>query len=196
MMEPSAELLARWQAGDQTAAAVLFRRYFTRLHALVSSWLPQRMAARLDADDVVQSVFHIFFDAARDGRYVLEHAGDLWRLLAAIALAQVKHTLKRHSADRRSLTREELPLPLRDAVDENDLWLASEPTPEEAAILADEVQLLLRPLNPAQRRSVELRLQGFTLEEIAVHVGRNERTVRRTLELVKQQLEDRIHAQG
>jgi RNA polymerase sigma factor (sigma-70 family) len=192
-MEDSAELLRGWQVGDQTAAAILFHRYFARLHALVSTRLPQRMATRLDAEDVVQSVFRVFFEGARDGRYVLECAGDLWRLLAVITIAQVKHELKRHNAHKRSLAREQLPLPLRDAVDEKDLWLANEPTPEEAAMLADEVRRLLRPLNPEQRRCVELRLQGFTLEEIAAQLGCNERTVRRTLDLVKQQLENRLH---
>jgi RNA polymerase sigma factor (sigma-70 family) len=191
-VEDSTELLRRWQAGDQSAATLLFRRYFARLHALVVTQLPERMAARLDADDVVQAVFGVFFSAAREGRYVLERTGDLWRLLAAIAIGQVRHEHKRHSADKRSFRREQLPLPLRDAVAEEDLWLADEPTPEEAVLLADEVQQLLKPLNPAQRRIVELRLQGFLIEEIAVAVGCSERTVRRGMEQVKDHLQKRL----
>ncbi len=81
-------------------------------------------------------------------------------------------------------------------VDDEDLWLTSEPAPEEAAILADEVQRLLRPLNGGQRRMVELRLQGFTFEEIADQVGRDERTVRRILDQVKLQLEERMSEQA
>ncbi len=68
MPEDSAELLQRWQAGDQSAAATLFRRYFERLRALAGTRLCERMAARVDADDVVQSVFSVFFHNARDGQ--------------------------------------------------------------------------------------------------------------------------------
>jgi RNA polymerase sigma factor (sigma-70 family) len=195
MREDSAELLRRWQSGDHSAAAMMFRRYFARLHAFAGSRLSERLAARLDADDVVQSAFRVFFSNARDGRYVLEHAGDLWRLLAAIAISQVRHVHKRHNAEKRALAREQLPLPLRDAVDEEDLWMTSDPTPQEAAMLAEEVQQLLRPLSPARRRLVELRLQGFTLDEIAAEIGCSERTIRRALEQIKQQYHDRDRGQ-
>jgi RNA polymerase sigma factor (sigma-70 family) len=192
MAENSTELLRRWQRGDQSAATTLFNRYFLRLHAFAGTQLSARLAARLDADDVVQSAFHIFFHGARDGRYVLQRTGDLWRLLTAIAIHQLQHEHKRHSAGKRAFEREQLPLPLRDAYDEEGAWLADEPTPEDAALLTDEVQLLLRPLNERQRRMVELRLQGFTLEETAVEVRCDERTVRRTMEQVKAQLEERL----
>lgn len=189
MDEHSSELMRRWQTGDESAAETLFRRYFTRLHALVQTRLSSKMAVRFDADDVVQSAFRSFFNGARDGRFVLKHAGDLWRLLAAIAINKMRHEERRHSADKRSLNVEQLPLPLRDGVDQEIAWLAHDPTPEEAAILADEVEALLRPLEAEQRRIVELRLQGHSLDEIAVEVRRSQRTVRRTMELIKQRLE-------
>ena len=50
------------------------------------------------------------------------------------------------------------------------------------------------PLHDGQRRIVELRLQGFTLDEIAVEVHLSQRTVRRTMEQVKKQLENRLCA--
>jgi RNA polymerase sigma factor (sigma-70 family) len=149
------------------------------------------MAARFDADDVVQSAFRSFFTGARDGRYFLQQAGDLWRLLAAIAINKMRHAQRRHSAGKRSLDLEELPLPLREGIDEETIWLAHEPTPEEAAIFADEVESLLRPLDAEHRRIVELRLQGFKLDEIAQEVRRSQRTVRRIMDLVKQRLERR-----
>lgn len=191
MDEHSSELMRRWQTGDESAAETLFRRYFTRLHTLIQTRLSAKMAVRFDADDVVQSAFRSFFNGARDGRFVLKHAGDLWRLLAAIAINKIRHEERRHSADKRSLNVEQLPLPLRDGVDQEIAWLAHDPTPEEAAILADEMEALLRPLEAEQRRIVELRLQGHSLDEIAVEVRRSQRTVRRTMELIKQRLERR-----
>ena len=191
MDEHSSELMRGWQNGDQSAAETLFRRYFTRLHALVRTRLSAKMTARFDADDVVQSALQSFFDGARDGKFVLKHAGDLWHLLAAIAINKIRHEERRHSADKRSFDIEQLPLPLRDGVDAETAWLAHDPTPEEAAILADEVESLLRPLEDEQRCIVELRLQGHSLDEIAVMVRRSQRTVRRTMELIKHRLERR-----
>ena len=68
--------------------------------------------------------------------------------------------------------------------------LAREPTPAEAAALADTLEQLFRGLEPLQRRMVEMRLQGFSLDEIADDVRRSERTVRRLLEQVKERLRE------
>ena len=51
--------------------------------------------------------------------------------------------------------------------------LAQEPAPEDAVALADELQWILNRLVPLQRRMVELRLQGNSLDEIAAATGRN-----------------------
>lgn len=192
MDEPSHELLQRWQRGDESAAEALFRHYFTRLHALAEARLSQRLAARLDADDVVQSALNSFFVGARDGRFVLKQAGDLWRLLAAITINKTRRAKRRHGAGKRSIDLEQLPLPMRGGRDEETAWLAHDPTPEEAAALDDELGSLLRPLHDGQRRIVALRLQGYTLDEIAAEVHLSQRTVRRTMEQVKQSLENRL----
>jgi len=44
---------------------------------------------------------------------------------------------------------------------------SQEPTAEAAVALADELEAILRPLDPLMRRVLELRLQGQSLEEIA-----------------------------
>jgi RNA polymerase sigma factor (sigma-70 family) len=193
--ETSSELMVGWQAGDERAAETLFRRYFARLHGLIRANLTKEMASRFDAEDVAQSAFRSFFSGARDGKYLLQYAGDLWRLLAAIAMHKIRHEQKRHTAAKRDCFREQLPAIIRAALDEDDAWLAHDPTPEEAAVLADEVQWLLRPLDGVQRQMVELRLQGFSLEEIAAQVHRSQRTVRRVMEQVKERLTQRTAGQ-
>lgn len=47
----------------------------------------------------------------------------------------------------------------------------------------------MRRLDPLERRILELRLQGFTQDEIAVQTQRSLRTVCRVLQEIKQQLE-------
>ena len=59
--ETSVRLVARWQAGDQQAAAEMFHRYAERLTALARSRLATKLASRVDPDDVVQSAYRSFF---------------------------------------------------------------------------------------------------------------------------------------
>lgn len=86
MADNSNHLVARWQQGDQTAAAELFQRYASRLIALARSQLSVKLAQRVDPEDVVQSVYRSFFVDARNGRYDFQHGGDLWRLLVTMTL--------------------------------------------------------------------------------------------------------------
>jgi RNA polymerase sigma-70 factor (ECF subfamily) len=189
MSEHSGKLVARWQAGDQQAAAELFRRYAGRLAALARTRLSRQVSRRVDPDDVVQSVYRSFFDAARDGQFDLERGGNLWRLLVTITLNKIHNQRKRNERLKRGVQREQA-FGSEDSLFNQDIYLlAREPSPSEAAAVADELEGLMRKLEPLERRILELRLQGCKLEEIAAAIDRSERTVRRVLEEVKQQLE-------
>ena len=185
--EESAELLVRWQNGDQQAAGDLFRRYAERLIALVRSRLSEKLARRLDPEDVVQSVYRSFFSGARDGRYVLEQSGALWRLLVAMTLNKLRHQVEYHTAGKRAMDREGEAADGLEGIGAEAL--AAGPSPAEALAVADELERLMRGLDPLQRRMVELRLQGYTLNEIADETRRSLRTVRRLLDRIKDDLE-------
>jgi RNA polymerase sigma-70 factor, ECF subfamily len=184
----STELLARWQGGDQEAARLLFRRYAEGLIALAQDHLPRRLSRRLDAEDVVQSAFRDFFAATRQRAYTLERSGDLWHLLATITLNRLRLRVEHHSARRRSVGRESDAAGDPAAVPEAP---AVGPSAQDAAALADELEQILRGLDPLKRLVLELRLQDYTLDEIAARACRSERTVRRTLEQIKQAMERR-----
>ena len=62
-------LLQRFRGGDEGAAAELYLRYADRLRGLIRARCSAQLAARLDADDIVQSVFRSFFRAANAGVY-------------------------------------------------------------------------------------------------------------------------------
>jgi DNA-directed RNA polymerase specialized sigma24 family protein len=63
-----------------------------------------------------------------------------------------------------------------------------EPTPDEAAILAETLDRLWQGLSEREREILALHLQGCEIPEISRRVGRAERTVRRTLELARKEL--------
>ena len=179
----SAWLVASFRGGDEAAATALFERYFARLAALVRGRLGAKLRARVDADDVAMSAYRSFFVRAAAGQFELEESGDLWRLLARMALHKLSHQVERHTAEKRAVSHEER------LTDSNGLTrdIASlEPSPEEAAAVADELEFIMRSLNETERRTLELRLQGELLEAIAAELGQSERTVRRTLAHVRE----------
>lgn len=181
------QLLDRLQAGDEEAAAEVYHRYVNRLTALARSRLSQRLAARLDADDVVMSAYRSFFVRARAGAFALGAGDDLWRLLVEITLHKLYRQAAHHSAKKRSVARDaEQPdgRPQRAA--------APEPTADVAVAAAEELALAMRDLSANARAALELRLQGHDLNEIARQLGCSERTVRRWLEDGKTALRKRF----
>jgi RNA polymerase sigma-70 factor (ECF subfamily) len=179
--EDSRHLLERWRDGDQRAATELFERYASRLIALAQRHLNERLGRRLDAEDVVQSVFNSFFVRTRDGAFILEENGELWRLLVTMTINKLDDQIRHHMAGKRSVTHE------KSFSSEDSLHglsaglLAREPSPEEAAALAEMVEQILTPLDPLARKVVELRLQGYQMQEIATQTGYCQRTIRRLL---------------
>jgi RNA polymerase sigma-70 factor (ECF subfamily) len=189
--DASGNLLARWRQGDQEAAAELFRRYAGRLVGLARSRLSGRLGQRVDPEDVVHSVYRSFFAGARDGRYDLQRGGDLWRLLVAITLHKLYHQARDHSTSKRALERDVSFGSEDSLLGMGAQLLSHEPSPVDAAALVDVLEQIMNDLEPLQRRMLELRLKGCTVEEIAAETERGEATVRRLLDRVKQRLRQR-----
>lgn len=189
--QTAGELLARWQAGDQQAATALFHRYADRLIALARSRVSGHLTHRVDPEDVVQSAYRSFFADARKGRYASSAGGELWQLLVSITLHKLHKQINRLRTQKRSVAREQH---LPDAGALHGLHaavLAQEPSPVEAVALTDEVEQLMRRLDSVERQILQLRLQGHNLGEIADQVNCSERTIRRALDEIKQQLRKR-----
>lgn len=187
----SAQLVELVRAGDEQAATELFQRYVERLTALAAAHMSAKLARRLDPEDVVQSACRSFFLKARAGRYILEHSGDLWRLLVGITLHKLQHQAEHHTAKKRSLAKERSPVSGdSSALGPLDLALARDPSPLEAVALADEVERLMARLEPHHRPILELRLQGHNLDEIADQLKCSERTARRVLNSVKEMIQE------
>src|SRR5262245_29890118 len=88
--------LNMWRAGDENAAKALFDRYVDQLVGLARRRISQRLASRIDAEDIVQSVFRTFFNRARDGQFVVEDPDDLCKLLARITVHKTLRQVAYH----------------------------------------------------------------------------------------------------
>lgn len=180
------DLIAQLHAGDENAAAQIFHRFADRLIALARSQFQDGLQRKLDPEDVLQSVFRSFFRRQREGQFELESWDGLWGVLAVMTLRKCGHLHEYFRAERRDVRRE------RASTGETLQFLgricAREPTPEEAASLADLLECALRDLDERERRIVTLHLQGYTHAEISEEVARAERTVRRTIGRARKRL--------
>ena len=79
---------------------------------------------------------------------------------------------------------------LPDAADSDAGWeaVAREPTPVEAAMLAETLEQVMRGLEQEDREILALHLQGCTVSDISGQVGYSTRTVRRTLDTIRHRL--------
>jgi RNA polymerase sigma factor (sigma-70 family) len=180
--------MARLQAGDQEAAAQIFERFASRLIALARSRMGQRMRQKEDPEDVLQSVYQSFFIRQARGEFELRDWDSLWALLATITLNKCGHRIEHFQAARRDLRREVAPL-TRDDVTASLEGIARDPTPQEAAVLAELLEQTMRSLEGYQRQILELSLQGYSVAEISTRVGYTQRTVQRILQRVRSNLE-------
>jgi len=182
--EPSDYLLLwRYRSGSQEAAREIYLRYAERLRALARLKCTPTLARRVDADDIVQSVFGTFFDGASRGRYDIPDGEDLWKLFLILALNRIRAEFVFHQAAKRDTRRTAtldgfLASSLRqghlDGTDEGFLKLVA----EEA----------LECLPEQHRCVVELRLKGHEVAEIATQIGRSKRSVERILQQSRDKL--------
>ncbi|MFL5328732.1 MAG: RNA polymerase sigma factor [Gemmataceae bacterium] len=187
-------MIIRLRGGDDAAAGEVVARFSRRLAGLAHGRMSAQLRQKIDAEDVLQSVFKSFFIRHADGQFEPTGWDSLWTLLSVIAVRKCCKHHKFFHAERRAIDRE------TQAHDQSSLvWepFDREPTPDEAAAVADTVEQLMRGLDDRGRQILSLRLQGGQFEEIAGEVGCAERTVRRVLDRVKtclQQLEEQTEA--
>jgi RNA polymerase sigma-70 factor (ECF subfamily) len=182
-------VIGRLRAGDPGAAVEVFDRFAGRLIALARSRLGARLRAKVDPEDILQSVYKSFLRRYAGGGQELTVAGwdDLWGLLAVITLRKCGHKVARFLAACRDVRRE-VPAPPPDGAADGWEVIARDPTPSEAAILAETVEGLLRGLEGRDRDIVTLALQGHTTAEISAQLRRPPRAVYRVLDQVRKRL--------
>src|SRR4029078_5395667 len=94
-------LLVRLQGGLEDAATQLYLRYPDRLRALAVRQTADDLKARVDPDDIVQSVFRTFFRRASEGHYQVPDGEELWKLFLVIALNKIRTVGAWHHAAKR-----------------------------------------------------------------------------------------------
>lgn len=174
-------LLRRFKRGNQDAATQLYLRYAHRLRALVQAHCSTALTRRLDADDIVQSVFRRFFRRVSQGDYDVPPGEELWGLFLVIALNKIRAEETFHRASKRDV-RVTAEVPPDDVPGQDGS--------EEAAftVLHLTIEDALRDMPDSLRTMVELRIQGHEVADIAARIGRSKRTIERSLQEVRTRL--------
>ena len=191
-------LIGGLKGGDAAAAQGLWERYFARMVELarrgcvpLRGRMPPatRKTPRLSAfDSLCAGVAHGRFPQLCD-------RDDLWRLLVVITSRKVMAAARRQFRQKRGDGQVRLATDLPDlgSDGEDDILaraVGSEPTPEFAAMVAEEFRLLLERLGDETLRKVAiLRMEGETTDAIAAKLGCARRTVARQLALIRRILD-------
>jgi RNA polymerase sigma-70 factor (ECF subfamily) len=176
-------LIDLWRQGDQDAARQIVERYVDRLLLLARGRISQRLASRVDAEDIVQSVFRTFFLRVKDGQFVFADQDDLCKLLVRITLHKTLRQVAFHKAAKRDPSHE---------TDQGEhhreqlmALLDGDPTPEATVAFVDQLEHFLAQLLPQERQILEMRLQGYSNDEIAKKLGVYDRKIRRVIEHIR-----------
>jgi RNA polymerase sigma-70 factor (ECF subfamily) len=143
----------------------------------------------VDPDDVVQSVYRSFFHRHGEGQFEVQDWDGLWTLLTLITVRKCAGRVGYFLAACRSLRREaDVAAPPGEADRPNWEPAGDEPTPEEAAVLAETLERVMRGMEKWEAEILTLSLQGYSVPEISQQVCRAERTVERVRERIKARL--------
>lgn len=163
-------------------------RFGERLRRLAQRKLDRRLASRVDEYDVLQSTLRSFFVRHGRGQLVLESWNDLWRLLAVMTHRKCLKQAQVHFADRRD-ARRDVGLDASQPAADGCLTSAVTTTVDDSVLLTEATNRLLQRLDRRESEVVALVLAGRTVEQVSRELRRTQRTVRRLLGRVRQQLE-------
>jgi RNA polymerase sigma factor (sigma-70 family) len=169
-------LMRAVQDGSNSAVRPLLAAYFDRLVHLARQRLKNLPGLGGYDEDLALRSFHSVYQRLRDPARPLELANrnDLWRLLATRTISRAIDLIRQHRpaevAGDQDLTR----------------LLSREPTPEEAAEVADECRRLLDALPEPELRQIALwKVEGYTNEEIAARLDCVPRTIERKVSRIR-----------
>jgi DNA-directed RNA polymerase specialized sigma24 family protein len=191
------EWLGNLREGDQAAAQPLWERYFSKLVTVARTKLRRmrRSTADEDEEDAALSAFNSFCAGAARGKFPqLADRDDLWRLLVVITARKAMAQANRQGRQKRGGGRvvEEAVLfghglsGADGSIAGLERIAADGPTPEFAAMMAEECRRLLDALDDESLKQVAVsRMEGYNNDEIAEQLGCARRTVARRLDLIR-----------
>ncbi len=177
------------KAGDSSAAQALWERYFNKLVRMAAARLRNAPGtSAVDGEEsAALSAIESVCQGAKQGRFPqLSDREDLWQILVVVTARKVCDQIQRRTAQKRGGGWVASPARLHTAE-------AREPSPEFAAMCADEYRRLLGMLKDETYRNVAIwKMEGFTREEIGKRLNCSTRTIADRLEVIRRTWEGEV----
>jgi RNA polymerase sigma-70 factor (ECF subfamily) len=167
-------LLEKLCAGDMAVAKKVFLAYEPYLRKVIRRQLPQRLRAKFDSVDVVQSVWADLLDGYRAGNW---NFPDVRRLQAFLVQAARNRFIDRFRKHRVAFAKEQ---PLG-GLHTSEMPIALEPRALELLEAQELWQQMLALCRPEHRELLELKRQGVPMEELVTRTGLHPGSIRRIL---------------
>jgi RNA polymerase sigma factor (sigma-70 family) len=169
-------MLEQVRSGSEDAVWELINEFGDAVREAVRHRLSHKLRSKFDSMDFVQLVWGSLF-RARDKLEQFERPEELVKYLAVMARRKVGMERRRQmEAIKRNIDRE---LSLEQLMDHPDQELASaHPAPIDTAIARERWDRLLEGQPRHRRLIIQLRLQGYTNQDIANALHLDESTVR------------------
>ena len=183
------------ERGDNEAAERLWKYCMPRLLKYSRRRLPQHLKRVLDEEDVALSAFKSFCLAAADGGFPhLEGRDELWKLLLVIAGRKAQAHVRRETREKRGggkVRGESIFLLEGSPQDKSEATgigqvAEDQPTPDQLAQFTEDARRLIDMLKDDTIKAIALlRMEGYSVEEIAERLECGKRTVERRLHLIR-----------
>ncbi len=177
-------LIERIRGGDDDAATALYERYADRVKWFVQSRASDQLKHQVEPEDIVQSIFKSVFRGMESRGYEAPEGGTLWHLIAVVAIHKVRKNVSRRLAAMRDVRRTE-------SLESLDFEQAGAFESKQEMEVA--VREAIECLSPQEQTVVNLRMQNYSVEEIAKQIGCSPRTVERRLQQVRVALSELLN---
>lgn len=185
-------VLRRVQQGDEVATTELWQRCFPRLLSYCRSKLPDDVRRVLDEEDVALSTFKSFCLRAQKGSLgEIEGRDELWKLLYTIASRKAQGYIRHQNRQKRGggkVRGESVFEPqgtrsegrgIEQSPDEHDSDATFAKFSHDCEVLLDRLD------NETLQAIAVLRIEGYSVDEIAGRIGCARRSVERRLNLIR-----------
>lgn len=186
------------KAGNQQTANDAFRKIWERYSARMAGFAHRRFQGKPqcigDEEDILQSVFRITFQRARDGQLQdVADREDLWKLLVGITAWKSRDQVRKQTRQKRGGGRINNESVLGgngiSASGSLDKLAISNSSPEMNLLMAEELEHLLSLLGKQQeplRIVAEMKMEGADHPEIQSRLNCSLRTVERKLRRIRE----------
>ncbi len=173
------DLIRRVREGSEEAAWDLVNQYGESIRRAVRRALNEKMRSKFDSLDFVQIVWNSFFHA-RGKLDRFDHPEELAAYLTTMAKNKVGMEIRRRLMTEKYNIQHEQSLDQLQAKGGADMP-SRQPAPVDLAIAREQWDRLLQDQPQHYRQIIQLRLQGYTNQQVADALHLDERTVRRFL---------------